>query len=130
MILVDTSVWINFFRGKHNRQTAFLLRLISEYNDLCICGLILTEVLQGIKSDTEFEKTKKLLSGLIYLPVTNHSFLQAASLYRAIRKHGLTIRSSVDCIISAICIEHDVQLLQEDRDFDVIAGYSRLRIAK
>ncbi|MFH0921884.1 MAG: PIN domain-containing protein [Fibrobacterota bacterium] len=130
MTLVDTSVWVNYFNGKRYHQTDLLTGLISQYKDICVCGLVLTEILQGIKSDDEFEKVKKQLSALIYLPVTKHSFIQAASLYRSIRKHGKTIRSSIDCIISSICIEHEVRLLHDDRDFDIIAKYSKLKISK
>ena len=130
MTLVDTSVWINYFHGKRCSQSDLLTALVSENKDICICGLILTEILQGIKSDSEFDNVNKLLSELIYLPITKHSFIQAATIYRSIRKHGQTIRSPIDCIISSICIEHEVPILHDDRDFEIIAKHSKLKIAK
>jgi predicted nucleic acid-binding protein len=130
MILVDTSVWINFFAGKHSPPTDALTKAIEDSVDVCICGLVITEILQGIRSDKEFDRTKNLLSGLIYLPITKQMFIQASSIYRKIRKNGKTIRSPIDCIIASLCIEHEVPLLHDDRDFSTIAEYTSLQIAK
>ena len=129
MIIVDTSVWIDFFAGKHTKNTDFLQTIIGESEDICICGLIMTEVLQGFKIEKEYEKVKNIFSGLIYLPITKNMFVSAASIYRTIRKHGETVRSPIDCIISAICIEHEVKILHKDKDYDVIAKYTSLKTA-
>jgi predicted nucleic acid-binding protein len=130
MILVDTSVWINFFGGKRTPSTDALIKAIEESADLCICGLIMTEILQGIRSDSEFEKTKEILSKLLFLPITKEMFVKAASLYRTIRKKGQTIRSPIDCIIAEVCLEHEIHLLHEDKDFTIIARHSPLQIVK
>lgn len=129
MILVDSSVWIDFFSAKKSDQTNILLKSIEQSDDICICGLILTEVLQGIKFDKEFERAKSILLPLIYLPITKAMFINSASIYRTIRKHGKTIRSPIDCMIASICIEHEVRLLHNDNDFDIIAHYSNLQTA-
>jgi len=101
MILVDTSVWINFFSEKSYRQVAILEALIDEGEDLCLCGVVLTEVLQGIRDNRQYNKTKSILSNLIFLPMNRNTFFYAATIYRTLRAHGITIRNSVDCIISA-----------------------------
>ena len=129
MILVDSSVWIDFFAGKKSIHTDILFNSIEQSDDICICGLILAEVLQGVKSDKEFERVKGILLPLIYLPITKAMFVKSASIYRIIRKHGKTIRSPIDCMIASICIEHEVRLLHNDNDYDIIAHYSYLQIA-
>jgi predicted nucleic acid-binding protein len=129
MVIVDTSVWIDFFAGKNTKNTDYLRKVIEDSEDICICGLIMTEVLQGFRSEKEYEKVKNILSGLIYLPIAKNMFISAASIYRNIRKNGETIRSQIDCIIAAICIEHEVNILHNDKDYNVIAGYTPLKIA-
>ena len=120
MILVDSSVWIDLFAGKHTKATNYLINAIEESQDLCICGLIITEVLQGIRSDKEYEKVKSILSELIYLPISKNTFFRSASIYRSIRKNGKTIRSPIGFILASICLEHEVKLLHNDKDFNVI----------
>jgi len=128
MILVDTSVWIDFFHGKQNESSDILFRAIETADDICTNGIIITEVLQGIKVDKEFDRIKGILTDLIYLPISMNMFINASSIYRALRKQGKTIRSPVDCIIASVCIEHEVKLLQNDRDFEVIAKVTPLKL--
>lgn len=128
MILVDTSVFIDFFAGKHSKLTEILIKSIENSDDLCTCGLIIAEILQGIRSDKEYDRIKSILSGLIYLPITKNMFIHAASMYRTIRKNGKTVRGPADCIIASVCLEHEVELLHNDKDFTTIAQYTSLRI--
>jgi predicted nucleic acid-binding protein len=128
MILVDTSVWINYFAGKHSQPTDALIKAIKDSDDLCTCGLIMTEVLQGIRSDKEYDRIKFLLSQLIYLPAAKQMFIRASAIYRMIRKNGQTIRSPIDCIIASICIEHKASILHDDKDYSVIAQHTSLQI--
>jgi predicted nucleic acid-binding protein len=128
MTLVDTSVWIDFFSARNTPQVATLESLIEQSEDLCLCGVILTEVLQGIRDDNHCRKTEAALSNLIYLPMNRDTFLLAAAIYRTLRSQGVTIRNSLDCMIAAVCIEHTVQLLHNDRDFDPIANVFDLRV--
>jgi predicted nucleic acid-binding protein len=129
MTLVDTSVWIDFFAARNTSQVAVLESLIDQSEDVCLCGVILTEVLQGIRDERQHTMTESLLAGLIYLSMDRSTFLLAANIYRTIRSHGITIRNSVDCMIAAVCIEHRAQLLHNDRDFDCIADIFDLQIA-
>jgi hypothetical protein len=85
-------------------------------------------VLQGIRSDTDFIKTKEYLDDLIFLPMRHATFVRAAEMYRSLRKEGITIRKPVDCMIASVAIEYDIHLLHNDRDFYHIGKHSRLRV--
>ena len=128
MTLVDTSVWIDFLAARNTPQVAALESFIDQREDLCLCGVILTEVLQGIRDDKQHKQTESVLSSLIYLPMDQSTFLLAANIYRTLRSRGITIRNSVDCMIAAVCIEHKAHLLHSDRDFDYIAGVFGLKV--
>jgi predicted nucleic acid-binding protein len=117
MVLVDTTVWIDFFSGISCPHVKTLENLITNREDICICGIILTEVLQGIKKDSEFRQTRDLFANLIFLPMGYSSFLRSSEIYRELRKKGITIRKSMDCMIASIAIENEIPLLHNDKDF-------------
>ena len=127
MILVDTSVWIDFFASKSFSHVSLLERLIREDENICICGIVITEVLQGIRNDIEFNKTRKLLEYLVFLPMQYTSFVKSAQLYRTLRKNGITIKRVMDCLIATVAIENDVSILHNDRDFLLIENQSELK---
>jgi hypothetical protein len=83
-------------------------KIFSDDADLCLCGLILAEVLQGIRSDEEYIKTKEYLDDLVFLPMQQATFMRAADVYRSLRKRGVTIRKPVDCVIASVAIEQDI----------------------
>ena len=122
MILVDTSVWMDLFSGQDTPHVLKLESLIENQEDLCTCGVIMTEVLQGICNDQEYSKTQFILSGLIYLPMNQSIFIKSAKIYRELRKKGITIRKPIDCMIASVCLDHEAQLLHNDRDFKFIAN--------
>jgi predicted nucleic acid-binding protein len=130
MVLIDTTAWIDFFGGQSLPHVNALQKMIEDDEDLCICGVILTEVLQGIRSDADFRKTKDYLEFLILMPMRPTTFELSASLYRSLRKKGITIRKPIDCMIASVAIEHDLPLLHNDRDFDQIAKHSTLKLMK
>jgi predicted nucleic acid-binding protein len=117
MVLVDTTVWIDFFSARSYPHVKALETLIINREDICICGIILTEVLQGIKRDNEFRRTRDLFGSLIFLPMRYSSFLRSAEIYRKLRRRGITIRKSLDCMIASIAIENEIPLLHNDKDF-------------
>lgn len=119
-VLVDTSVWIDFFRGGSSAKVARLEDCIRRKEDICCCGFILTEVLQGIRDEKEFVATKRRFEGLVYLADDRSTFELGAGLYRELRRKGATIRSPIDCLIAAIAVQHGVNLLENDRDFHFI----------
>jgi predicted nucleic acid-binding protein len=128
VILVDTSVWIDFFAGRELPHVAKLEQSILDDEDLALSGIILTEILQGIPDDTTYRRVRRYLSALIMLPMPESVFVRAAELYRKLRKQGITIRKTNDCIIAATAIEHHCQLLHNDKDFAHIAKHDSLKV--
>jgi predicted nucleic acid-binding protein len=126
--LIDTTVWIDFFRGTDTPEVLELQRLIDASEDVCICGVILTEVLQGIREDTDHAAASAAFEAFLFLPMTQRSFTRAADIYRTLRRRGVTIRNAMDCMIASVAIEHDVPLLHNDRDFNTIAALGELKI--
>ena len=130
MILVDTTVWIDFFAARPTSQVSALEQRISEGDDLCTCGMVLAEVLQGIRDDRLYRKTKLLFGHLLYLPMDQSGFVMSANIYRTLRRRGITIRKSLDCMIASVALIHDVPLLHNDRDFDPIAEHHDLKVIR
>jgi len=127
MILVDTSVWIDFFRG--SGSGLILHGLIKEEESLGLTVIHLTEILQGIKEERTHQQIQKhLLSFPIFLTKGIDTYLHASDIFRTCRRRGKTIRKTVDCIIAAIAIENKLILLHHDRDFDQIATCTTLKI--
>jgi len=122
MILVDSSVWIDFFKGSNTDPVQILERLLQEEEDLSLSDYILTEVLQGFKKDTDFERARKyFLLFPIYSLSSPGSYIQAARIYRLCRQRGITIRNTMDCLIAQTALENDLVLLHDDSDFDRLA---------
>jgi predicted nucleic acid-binding protein len=130
VILVDTSVWIDFFAGRDLPHVATLEQFILENENLALCGIILTGILQGIADDTTHRRVRRYLKPLIMLPISETVFVRAADIYRKLRKQGITIRKSNDCIIAATALEHHCLLLHNDKDFTPIAKHYSLKIVK
>ncbi len=130
MILVDTTVWVDLFAGRSTPHAERLEQSLATGEDVCTCGVILTEVLQGIRADEEYRRTLARFDALLYLPMDRQLFIRAADLYRRLRHRGVTIRKPVDCMIAAVAICHDVMLLHTDRDFDPIEKHCGLKVVK
>lgn len=128
MILVDTSVWVDFLRGVNSHQRRILHNLIEDEEDIAVTEIILTEILQGIGDDRNYQKVKDyLLAFPIYKPEGTATYIKAAQIYRDCRKKGKTVRKTVDCIIAAICIENNLPLLHKDSDFTQIESSTPLK---
>ena len=118
MILVDSSVWIDYFRGKQTPETELLDTLL-ENEPVFIGDLILTEVLQGFDNERDFNQAKKLLTSLNVVQLSDQKIaIQAAKNYRRLRALGVTVRKTIDNVIATRCIEDGFKLLYSDRDFD------------
>ena len=127
MILVDSSVWIDYFKGTITPQTEKLDSLLS-LEPLAIGDLILTEVLQGFANERDFEQARKLLTSLTLVELGGQEIaIQAARNFRALRVLGVTVRKTIDCVIATRCIESDYDLLHNDRDFDQFTKHLGLR---
>lgn len=130
-VVVDTSVWIDFFNGVDSTQTTLLSGLIQNDFPIWITATILQELLQGFQSDSDFNTARSLLLAHSMAeadPVM--AAIGAASLYRSARKKGQTIRKSNDCLIAWHCIYLDLPILHKDRDFDSLSTVSNLKIFK
>jgi predicted nucleic acid-binding protein len=129
MILVDSSVWIDFFNGLETRQTDALDNLLGR-QPVLIGDLILAEVLQGFRRDADYRKARALLDTLELRQLGGKAIaLAAADNYRRLRRRGVTPRKTIDMIIATYCIAHGLQLLHSDRDFDVLEKELGLTIA-
>ena len=127
MVLVDTSVWIDFLAGRENPAVAALIALLEAEEDIAYTGLILQELLQGVP-EAEQAVVENHFQPFIELTPVRSTHLLAARIYRDARKRGFTIRSSIDCLIAACAIEHDCAVLHNDRDYTVIARVAPLEV--
>ena len=130
IVVVDTSVWIDFFSGRSARHVEILEQLLTAGDDVCLCGVILAEILQGIRSDIDYRKTKAYLEFLLYLPMDRRTFERAAEIYRSLRKKGVSVRKPVDCMIASVAIEQGIPLLHNDRDFDPVEKHCGLEVLR
>ena len=120
-IIVDTSVWIEFFKGEKSEKVEILVDYIDNNDAVYLCPIIIQEILQGIVSDKQFNQIKEYLLAFNILnddPVI--MAVKAAQLYRSLRKKGITIRKSNDCLIAQYGLTHSIDILHQDRDFDMI----------
>ena len=126
MIVVDSSVWIDYFNGKVTRQTNLLNVLLGR--ELIVMGdLILTEVLQGFRRDRDFRKAKELLDTLICRQMLGKDLaVRSAQNYRRLRRKGVTVRKTIDVIVATFCIRNRLPLLHSDKDFEPMAKHLKL----
>lgn len=119
-LLVDSTVFIDFFRGRETAQTSRLEQCFQNGDEICYCGFVLLEVLQGIRDEKELVTAKHQFENLIYLEDDRSTFELGATIYRELRRKGITIRNSIDCLIVATVIQHGVNFLENDRDYKFI----------
>lgn len=129
MIVVDTTIWIDFLNGRDLRHVDTLATMISEDVELGITDVILTEILQGVGDPRDAQRTEQHLADFPVLRLRHlDDFRFAADLYRTARHHGVTIRSTIDTLIASVCIREDTPLFHNDRDYDLLATCTPLRI--
>ena len=129
MILVDSSVWVDYFRGVDTAEADKLDTFLG-VEQVITGDLILTEVLQGFVSEREFNQGRKLLASLPTIPLVGEEIaVQAARNFRKLRTLGITIRKTIDTLIATSCIEKEISLLYSDRDFDPFVQHLGLRSA-
>lgn len=129
-LIVDTSIWIDCFRGIINEKTKLVAEGLARTDRVTITPTILQEVLQGIGDDAKLERVRTNLLSVSMLrldPVD--AAIGAADLYRMLRKKGVTIRKPNDCLIAHYAVFYDLPILHNDIDFDQIARFTTLRIA-
>jgi predicted nucleic acid-binding protein len=129
MILVDSSVWIDYFRGDATPQAEMLDALLGN-EPLAVGDLILAEVLQGFQSERDFNQAKQLLLSFETVEIAGRDVaIQAARNFRTLREHGVTVRKTIDTLIATRCINSGLILLHSDKDFDPFVTHLGLRVA-
>lgn len=125
MILVDTSVWIAVFSRKHPLDIESIVPL----EEVATCLPVIQEVLQGFRDDAAFRAARTSMHSLLVVesPMDESVYREAIDLYRLARKAGVTVRSSVDCLIAACAIRNDIEVLHQDRDYTALTRVSSLR---
>ena len=128
MIVADTSVWIDYFRGVTAPHTDLLDRALSE-SRIIIGDLIMTELLQGFREEKEFQIAKQIIESLEYRDFVGREMaIAAAQNYRTLRRQGITVRKTIDVLIATFCIENGFDLIHNDRDFDAMERVLGLRV--
>lgn len=128
MMVVDTNTWADFFNGVGSPHVQRLDVALQEEEDLAIIPIIITEVLQGFRTDTGFERARRVLLSLPVIHPTVESHVRAARLFRSMRRKGITVRGALDCVIAQTCLDIEAELLSPDADFDHIARHVPLRL--
>jgi len=122
MLVVDSTVWIDYFNGIEGPQTDYLNGIL-ETTPILVGDLMLAEVLQGFRQDSDFEKARRALGKYLQSILVNPDLaIQSARNYRILRQKGITVRKTIDNLIATYCIENDYELLHNDSDFD---GYEK-----
>lgn len=129
VILVDSSVWIDYFSGNDSSEADFLDRTLGN-RAVAIGDLILTEVLQGFRNEKDYKIAKSMLGELTVFEFLGKKMaIKSADNFRKLRKRGITIRKTADVIIASYCIEHNLPLLFSDKDFQPFVEHLGLRNA-
>jgi predicted nucleic acid-binding protein len=122
MLIVDSTVWVDYFNGIGNPQTDYLDQIVDK-TPILIGDLILAEVLQGFREDTDFEKARRTFGKYMQVEMVNPELaLQSARNYRLLRHKGIAVRKTIDSLIATYCIENEHDLLHNDSDFE---GYEK-----
>ncbi len=125
MILVDTSAWVEFLRGTDSAVCDAVDRLLDD--DLASCDAISMELLAGARDEHQLTQLRRLLARTTVLPTAPADYELAAALYRSCRSHGETARKLIDCLIAAVAVHADVEILHADADFEVLARHTDVR---
>lgn len=127
-ILVDTPVWVDFLNGHPSPERDALRNLIAGHEDICTCGVIVAEVFQGLRREKNRLQLEEQFRNLTFLrPSGIEPYLRAAEVYRELRARGVTIRSTIDCLLAVLAGEHGCHLLGKDRDLTAIVDSGLLR---
>lgn len=130
-ILVDTSAWVDFLNGYSSAERQAVADLIASDHEICTCGVVVAEVFQGLRKSRERPRFSDLFRDLTFLePVGIDDYFRAADLYRALRERGITIRSTIDCLIAIIAAEHRCSILARDQDMDMILDSNLLEASR
>ena len=130
MIIVDSSIWIDYFSGKKSNKTDWLDEALG-IEPIIMGDIILAEVLQGFQDDKDFKTAKMLLLEFPFIEMLGQEIaIKSAMNYRKLRQKGITVRKTIDVMIGTFCIHHNFALLHNDRDFNAIEKHLNLKVIK
>jgi len=128
-VLVDTSAWVELLNGHASPERDAVVRLLNGEDDVCTCGVIVAEVLQGLRRGRGRSEIEDLFAQMTFLEAVGMApFVRAAELYRSLRRRGVTVRSTIDCLIAVLAEENDCALLARDRDLSAILASGLLAV--
>ena len=125
MILIDTSAWVEFLRDTGSPVCDLVDELLA--HEIAVCDAVRMEVLAGARDESHLTSLRRLLARATTIPTQTTDYDDAAALYRRCRRQGETVRKLIDCLIAAVAIRADVQILHSDADFEVLARYTELQ---
>ncbi|MDH3500712.1 MAG: PIN domain nuclease [Acidimicrobiia bacterium] len=129
MIVVDTTVWVDFFNDRSGSHVATLVDLVERDDDVRLTDVILTEILQGLRNDSDVRRVEQHLGAFDILRLDSlDDFRRAAELYRTARRAGVTVRRTLDCLIASLCVREEAPILHNDGDFDLLATCTDLAV--
>ena len=128
VIIVDSNTWADFFNGASTPHVHRLDLALGQEEDIAVVPIIITEVLQGFRTDSGFRRARGVLLALPVIETTVACHVKAAGLFRFLRRKGVTVRGAVDCLIAQTCLDVDAELLSPDADFKHIARRTALRL--
>ena len=128
MIIVDTNTWADYFNGVGTPHVSRLDAALEDEEDLSVIPIIVTEVLQGFRTDTGFQRARRVLVSLPMIHPTVGCHVRAARLFRTLRRRGVAVRGAVDCVIAQTCLDVGAELLSPDADFEHIGRHTTLRL--
>ena len=122
-VLVDTSAWVDFLNGRPSAVRQALVELIEGEDEVCTCGIVVAEIFQGLRREKGRDELERLFGELLFLePSGIELSFKAAEVYRALRRRGTTVRSTIDCLVAALAEENACYVLARDRDLEAILG--------
>jgi predicted nucleic acid-binding protein len=128
MLVVDSTVWIDYFNGSENDHTDYLHNIVDQL-PILVGDLILAKVLQGFRNDADFEQARRALGKFLQAQMVNPVLaLQSAHNYRLLQRKGITVRKTIDSLIATFCIENEHELLHTDSDFDGYEAHLGLNV--
>ena len=128
MMIVDSNTWADFSNGIDSPHVQRLDAALEQEEDIAVIPIIVTEVLQGFRTESGFERARDLLVSFPTIHPAMDCYVRAARLFRSMRRKGITVRGAVDCIIAQVCLDAEIQLLSPAADFEHIARSTPLRL--
>jgi hypothetical protein len=128
MMIVDSNTWADFFNGVGTPHVRRLDLAFQDEEDLAVVPIIITEVLQGFRTDDGFRRARRLLVSLPVIHPSVGAHVRAAGMFRSLRRRGVTVRGALDCVIAQTCVDYGAELLSPGADFQQIARHTPLRL--